>query len=439
MASEALGAGVAAEMFEAVRGSVRLVDGRPVFREGAGELLERLRLTIVEAVLASGLERAAEWVEIFRGELERARRAASLRGVLLPKELRSFIEDPRGHLAKKLFQYSIDLARGRLSPEEFMSKARNALNTSMATNLRSIYQHWVFLALVAEYGRRGASIVYPDHGFLHIERQGRQRGGSIPANAVVRLPGAREASFYLEAPRPVGWGDSRGLERTWSLYTSLRPDMIIYGGRVLDMVEWVEGRPRVKRPSVVVEFKELEDWYDRVRYLKGPLVKRFSAEEWYERWFEGLKTGLADILGVEPGRREERREGVRVREHRLVLLYREVYKPDLLVLVSRAPVPGAIRRELEAEGVAVVDGVEIGSRGPVEELAEALEPYFEKVVDTPLDEVEHRLWLMGVQVDRRRLEEALARMALEDLPRLASMLEEGLEAGAGGGEAGQQA
>lgn len=75
----------------------------------------------------------------------------------------------------------------------------------------------------------------------------------------------------------------------------------------------------------------------------------------------------------------------------------------------------------------------------MEELAEALEPYFEKVVDTPLDEVEHRLWLMGVQVDRRRLEEALARMALEDLPRLASMLEEGLEAGAGGGEAGQQA
>ncbi|BAA80538.2 hypothetical protein APE_1539.1 [Aeropyrum pernix K1] len=439
MASSTLDAGLPRDVLEAVRGSVELVEGRPVFRDGARELLESLRLRVVDGILGEALGRAVEWVHIFKDELETARRAAGLRGVLLPKELRSFIEDPRGHLAKKLFQYSIDLARGKLSPEEFLAKARSALNTSLATNLRSIYQHWVFLALVAEYGRRGASIVYPDHGFLHIERQGRQRGGSIPANAVIRLPGAREASFYLEAPRPIGWGDSRGLERAWSLYTSLRPDMIIYGGRVLDMVEWADGRPRIKRPSVVVEFKELEDWYERVRYLKGPLVKRFSAEEWYARWFEGLKTGLADILGIEPGRREERREGVRVREHRLVLLYREVYKPDLLVLVSRTPVPGEVRRDLESEGVAVIDGVEIGSREPVGELASELEPYFEKVVDTPLDEVEHRLWLMGVEADRRRLEEALATLALENLPRLASMLESRLDTEARGGEASQEA
>ncbi|MEB3773758.1 MAG: hypothetical protein GSR86_02370, partial [Desulfurococcales archaeon] len=241
-----------------------------------------------------------KWITRF---LETARTAADLLGAhgwLLPKELKSFIGSPEDHLRKKLFQYTLDLGRGRLGVGEYLSKARSAITTSIRTNMRSIYQYWAFSAILVNLARLGARIIYPEHGYILIERTGRQRSGGIPPNLILRLPGG-EVSFFLEAPRPVGWGDGRDLRRTWRLYTSLRPDMLVYGGRVMDIVDMDGEGPPIKRPDIVVEFKELEDWFNRVRYLKGPITRPLTAEEWFNRWLDGLWEGLSEVLGVSRG------------------------------------------------------------------------------------------------------------------------------------------
>ncbi len=404
-------------------GSVRKYKGSLVFKSGAEERLEKLRDDTVRVFAGDKLWEARRWAEVLASETSRVEGLLGAKGVIFPKELRSFLTDPAHHLSKKLFQYSIDLARGKISVEEYIAKARSAVITSLRTNMRSIYQYWVFMALAASLAERGAYMVYPEHGYIHIERSGRQRGGSIPANLVLRMPGRGYASFYLEAPRPVGWGDSRDLRRVWSLYVSLRPDMIVYKGMVVDMVEYVGGEPRIKRPNLIVECKELSDWYERTRYLKGSLAKPLSAEEWYSRWWTGLVEGLGDILGVEEvveAIKEEK--ALKVKEYQLVGIYMEVYKPDKLVLVSRVKVPGGIRRELESKGVDVVDGVEIGDRGRVGELASIVEEFFGGGSDWGLEAVEALLASRGVKAERDRLARALARLAARHFDELIELM-----------------
>jgi hypothetical protein len=410
---------------ERVRGKVTTRKGRLHFKPGVEELLEKLRYESVEEYAGELLGEAVSWSKALLEEAYRASVRLGAKGILFPKELRSFLSDPQHHLAKKLFQYSIDLARGKIGVDEYLAKARSAVSTSARTNMRSIYQYWVFLGVASILAERGAEMIYPEHGYIHIERSGRQRGGSIPANLALRMPGRGVASFYVEAPRPVGWGDSRDLKRVWKLYVSLRPDMIVYRGLVLDMVEYEGGEPRIRRPSLIVECKELSDWYERTRYLKGSLAKPLTAEEWYSRWWTGLVEGLGDILGVKEAVEALREEkAVKVKEHRLVLLYREVYRPEKMILVSRVRVPHAVRSDLESHGVEVIDGVEIGNRASLSPVADAVEEFFGgEEPGWGLEEVEALLARAGVRVSRERLSKAIAALARAHMDELIRILE----------------
>jgi hypothetical protein len=322
------------------------------------KLLEELKLRLIREVAGSEIPRLKEWISQLSSVVEQLSAALGVKGAVYPKELRSFIEDPEAHLRKKLFIYAHDLARGRLGPEEFYAKAYAAVKTSLMTNGRALYQSWVYAALVLHMARRGFRLVYPDDLHLHLERSGRQRTGAIPPNAVLS-DGYRALSLFLEAPRPVGWEDSGDLARVWKLYTALRPDMLAYGGRVLNIVVR-DGEPPVLRPGVIVECKELEDWYKRARELKGPLASPLSAEEWRERWISGLYAGLADVLNIkvsEVAAKLKERRGLRLRDPQIAILYKRFYEPREMVLVSRAPVPGEVKSQLEREGIRVIDGV----------------------------------------------------------------------------------
>jgi len=347
----------------------------------AEELFEEVRDLIVDlAVDRSELDMARSWSGILVGELGRASRLLGASGWSYSRELRSFLEDPRTHLKKKLFNYVFDLARGRIGEDEAVRRGAAAVRTSLMTNLRSIYQDWVLAAIFSHLGSMGGRLVYPETGVILLERSGRQRSGSIPPNAIVRLPRG-ELSFFLEAPRPIGWEDTGDLARSWRLYVILRPDMLVYPGRALDIAA-PDRDPPILRPHTIIECKELPDWYERVRDLRGPLARPMRATEWRARWLQGLEEGLADILGVERRRVEDFAEGrtrsLRVREHRLLLLYKETFKPERFYLVSRAPVPRSVRVDLESNGIVVVDDVEIGDsqalRGLAEELAGIAEP-----------------------------------------------------------------
>ncbi|MEM0225588.1 MAG: hypothetical protein QXF46_01785 [Thermofilaceae archaeon] len=337
------------------------------------DLLEKLKERFVAQVAGHDLEKIRAWILELEAAVEAACKALGARGVVYPKEFKSFIEEPEAHLRKKLFIYAHDLVRGRLSPEEFREKASAAVKTSILTNGRSLYQSWVYVVLVYHLAKNGYRLIYPDDLYLHLERTGRQRTGGIPPNAVLS-DGVKALSLFIEAPRPVGWEDSKDLSRAWKLYTALRPDILAYGGRVLNIVTLGE-EPPVLRPDVIIECKELDDWYKRARELKGPIAAPLSAEEWRERWISGLYIGLADVLNVRLSdviSRLKERKGLRLRDPQIVLLYKRFYEPKRMFLVSRAVVPADVKRMLEDEGVELVEGVGF-SKECLAPVAEALE------------------------------------------------------------------
>ena len=328
-------------------------------RERFERLADSIKDAFIDETVREDLRVSLRWVRVFRATADEAVRELGLRGVSLPREFKSFVEDPRAHLRKKLFNYFYDLLRGKITLDIFVEKGRAALTTSLKTNMRSIYQYWCFLSMVTMLNRRYGpiKIVYPEHGYIPLDRWGKQRTQSIPPNLSITL-GERALSLFIEAPRPIGWGDTRDLRRAWSLYTSLRPDLLVYGGVVLDIVR-LGSEPPILKPDLIIEFKELPDWYKRAREVKGPLARPLSAEEWRSRWIEGLWTGLADILGVKRAEVAERvtPRGVRLRETQLVALYKKIYEPKELLVVSRTRTPKEVKKDLRDVGITVIDNV----------------------------------------------------------------------------------
>ena len=339
-------------------------------------LLERARLCFVMEHFGEEIVEAREWIAQLEAVSKSVAKRLAARGILMPKEMRSFIEDPTRHLAKKLFIYAHDVVRGRIGIEDFERTALAAARTSLRTNLRSIYEAWVLLAILLLLSEeQDVDIVYPEHRFILIERTGRQRGGRIPPNIVLRLGSHGLLTFYLEAPRPISWGDSGDLARAWKLYIALRPDIMVYGGLVENIVR-LDSDPPIELPDFIIEVKELEDWYKRSREVRGPFARRMSAEEWRNRWIRGLWSGLADVLGVSSPEKAyneavSRKRGLRLSEPQIVKLYARIYRPRRLFLLSRTRVPEDVAADLEAYNVRVVDDVGFSIEA-LREVADAL-------------------------------------------------------------------
>lgn len=302
---------------------------------------------------------ARNWIKVFKNLLNEVSRKYGFVGVLFSREFGSFIEDPYNHLRKKLFIYTHDLLRGRLKPEDYGPKAIAALRTSLKTNLRTLYQNWVFLGIVDNLYRDGVHVLFPEHNVLSLERSGKQKLKWIPPNFVVDIPGKGSLSFFIEAPRPLAWEDTSDLRESWKLYTALRPDMMVYGGKVMDILDR-NSNPPVKKPDLIIECKELIDWYVRVRDVRGPLARPLTAEEWRNLWIQGLWDGLAEVLGVsrkEAIEQVRERKSIRLDEVKVVELYKSVYNPREMILVSRYNVPDEVRNELESHDIIVYDNI----------------------------------------------------------------------------------
>ena len=403
-----------------------VIDLRPEKRELFLKATDVLRERFVMKVVGQHeLERAGRWI----AELERCVsdlcESLGISAILYTRELGSFISDPLAHLKKKIFVYTFDLLADKIKPDEFERKASAALRTSLRTNMRSIYQTWVFLKLLHILSEETglARLLYPEHGFLAIERSGRQRLGHIPPNCVLELAGRGCLSFFLEVPRPIAWGDSHDLERAWKLYVALRPDMMVYKGIVMDIVSLPDDPP-VKRPDFIIECKELPDWFLRARDLRGQLSRPLSAEEWRALWLRGLWDGLATAMGVRRRDvirmlREER--SIRLREPQLVKLYRSVYRPGSMALVSRMPVPSDVKDELESSGITVYDKVGFNSKR-LEELASELASLAEG--EGAKDILSEIALLLGLKsTDREALRRAVLKLVSDNVEALKKLLE----------------
>ncbi len=378
---------------------------------------KRLAKCFIECYLDGEVKVAYLWVEKLETITEEVMKLYGFQKITYSREFRSFIDDPLRHLEKKLFIYTHDYKRGKFKLEEYAEKSMMAINTSLRTNLRTLYQNWAFLAILRNIYREGTLIVYPEHKVLNLERSGKQKLRWIPPNLVIDVPGYGSLSFYIEAPRPLSWGDTGDLEKIWSLYTALRPDMMIYSGRVYDIVE-PNNSPPVKKPNIIVEFKELPDWYRRVRDVKGPLAKPISAEEWRNRWIEGLWDGLADVLGItrkEAAEKLSERRGVRLNEVKVVQLYRSVYNPEKMYLVSKYPVPEDISSMLEKHDIVVIDDIGFNAEKlqvlakELLKYAKPVDEYIIRVKDKELAEIIYMikdLWEKKV-IDREKIRKLL--------------------------------
>ncbi len=374
------------------------------------KLREDFRTEYVMSYVGSELDKASEWVQQLCRRIEEVSELFGLPTVLLSKELKSFVENPLAHLKSKIFNYMYDLFRGKVTPEEFDRVASAAIRTSLRTNLRTVYQDWVFLTLLKLLGERGGKLVYPEHRALSLERHGKQKAGWIPPNAIIRFEDGRALSFFLEAPRPIGWEDTEDLVRAWKLYVALRPDMMLYSGEVHNIIQ-LDSDPPIKRPSVIIECKELDDWYVRVRYIRGPFAKPLTAEEWRSKWLRGLWDGLADVLGIQRSevvKHVEEKKSLKLSDQQIVALYKSVYRPDRMFVISRARVPSFVKSNLENYGIIVIDDV-MFDENKLEELADYLHREVAKVsTGRPVLEMDEELYDLVMRV-WRELESKLGR------------------------------
>ena len=342
----------------------RLVFKEP-YRKIFEELQEEFKETFVLDIVGSIIDEAYAWLREFKKAVRQVLDKYSLQGLTFSREFKSFIEDPKTHLKKKIVLYMHDLFRGRIELEEFRRKASAAVTTSLRTNMRTLYQSWVFLTILRLFNEKfNCEIVYPEHGYLYLERTGKQKTGSIPPNWILYIWGKGYLSFFIEAPRPLSWEDTGDLRKIWSLYTAFRPDMLVYQGMIMNIVQ-LGKEPPILRPNIIIECKELADWFNRSRDLRGPIAKPLSIMEWRSLWLEGLWDGLADILGVERKKVPEiakERKSIRVKEYRLLVLYKKFYEPNLMFLISRCKVPPNIKKYLEDNDIVVYDNIEFDCR-----------------------------------------------------------------------------
>ncbi len=410
--------------------------GKVIYRDGRGEaLVESIKDLMVETFINTGeISRAIEWINILEGVLVESSNLVGGSGWSLSKEFKSFMADPRAHMRKKLFNYTFDLLRGKIGLSDYIEKSRQALTTSFKTNIRTLYQSWVLASTIYLLGLEGARIVYPEHGQIMLERSGKQKTGVIPPNLVLRLHGGGEVSFYFEAPRPLGWEDTSDLKRVWKLYVSLRPDIMIYSGRVLNIVDLSNPEIPIIKPDIIVECKELKDWHFRSRTIRGPRAKPLTAEEWMSRWIAGLWEGLGEALGVS---REQLGElltgakgGVRVTEIDLLNMYRKTFNPNKLIVVSRFKVDEKTKNELEAENITVIDEADIGNVKAIEHVAKEVKLIAKPAREDPIISLIAHLKTLGVNVEPEELERALTELAYRRIEELIQIINED---SAGGG------
>jgi hypothetical protein len=333
------------------------VYGIDKYGKNVPEWAEKIKYEFVDEVMQDKLREAKIWINELYKVFEELQERLKVKGMLFSREMKSFLDNPRRHLVKKLFIYYHDLIRGKLSVEDFIVKGKQAILSSFNSNMRSIYQSWGLASIVLLLAEKGNyELIYPEHGYLDFDRSGKQKSGTIPPNIVVGNV-VTSFSFFLEAPRPITWEDGGDLEKVWKFYSLVRPDMLIYEGTEINIVD-PQGDIPIKRPDYIVEYKELPNWWKRWRYLKD--YKPLDGNEWRARWLKGLYEGFAEILGVEAKDLPSFSEGKskRIKEYKVIELYEAIYKPRKGgVVISRVPVEDEIKREIINDNVTLIDDV----------------------------------------------------------------------------------
>ena len=100
-------------------------------------------------------------------------------------------------------------------------------------------------------------------------------------------------------------------------------------------------------------------------------------------WLQGLWRGLGRELGARIRPEEiqlDQDERIRLKEPELVKMYRRLYKPREMLLITRCETPGDVKRDLELEGIMVIDDVQF-DRARLKDASRMLLSYAEPAED----------------------------------------------------------
>ncbi|RLE53534.1 MAG: hypothetical protein DRJ26_03245 [Candidatus Methanomethylicota archaeon] len=243
------------------------------------------------------------------------------------KAFNSFIQDPLSHIRDVLKSKIQRSVKKKLSLRRFNQIANLTVRKCIDTNSRILFQNFVALSILYNMHNFDLKIKYPENSWVHLDRKGHQRGGHIPPNYIIDVNGSYY-SFFIEAPRPIKWSLPLKSEDSLPLHAAPRPDIMIYRGWVENIVEGESNSTLIKSPDFIIECKEIAGWWKSTRKSKG--IKHLTNGE------------------------VENVDAVRVIE-----LYRNLYNPGEIILVSKVKVPRGVKYKLSLRGVETIDNTNL--------------------------------------------------------------------------------
>jgi len=247
--------------------------------------------------------------------------------IIHTKQLSHFLEDPMNHVINVFMKKAFSLISMGINADKFSSLINLTIKKCVDVNLKMIFQNFVALSIPYNLHSYNPKIVYPKNGWILLSRKGIQSEDSLPPNYVLEIDG-RRFSFFIEAPRPIYWSKKVRKSSKIPLHAAPRPDIMIYRGFIKNILKSKDHRVRadsiIKRPYIVIECKEVDGWWKSSRTSKG--IRNLTNGE-----LENTKA--LDVVEV----------------------YKSLYKPRKVFVVSMVKAPRGVKYKLSLKGIEIID------------------------------------------------------------------------------------
>jgi len=247
--------------------------------------------------------------------------------IIHSKQLSSFLEDPKEHIIKTLVSKSYKLILDGVNIEQFNSIINLTVKKCMESNLKLIFQNFVALSIPYNLHSHEINIIYPNNKWIILSRKGFQNNHSLSPNYVLEIDGER-FSFFIEAPRPIERSKRVKRGSKIPLNAAPRPDIMIYHRWVRNILPRRSSsrsmKMLIKRPLIIVECKETEGWWKKIRFSKG--IRNLTNGDMNN-------VGALDVIDV----------------------YLSLYKPKKMFVVSKVKVPRGVKYRLSLRGISTID------------------------------------------------------------------------------------
>ena len=277
-------------------------------------LKSELERSFLECEFLSEVSQIQKEISQYRRLYRRVREVYSVEGISHSNKFGDFLKDYSKRLVRLV--PVLDLAWGEANLKSFRRTGVQKVKGSIQTNLRTLYQNFVVLSFLVNFFPLEPKIIFPKKNRIYLKRvKGKKK---LEPNFIIDVRG-KKYSFFVEALLGFSGGP--------------RPDIMVYARHIEDI--W---RPNevggIVPPDMIIECKEVQGWYERRRSS--------SIDAWWAEFYQRAG-GIV------------RNNKVKVNELQIVKVYREIYQPKEMFLVSKVDVPPHTRQSLEENDIKVIE------------------------------------------------------------------------------------